>query len=144
MLHRDIKPENMLLEKTGQCKLSDFGTAVLLRASRSDDLPAAEGGGQEIVGTPYYMAPEVVKGEAGAPADVWAIGVTCQQLLTGDLPFQYTNPLAVMWHLAALAEPPPVPDSLPPEAREFIRACLTPEPGARRTAEQLLDFVFLI
>ena len=138
VLHRDVKPQNVLLDTTGHCKLADFGTAALASGAAG----AAAG---EIVGTPHYMAPEVINGAVcAAAADVWAAGVTCRQLLTGGLLFDRTNAMAVMYALATLTEPPAVPAELPEEVRDFLTACLRLDPQARGTADQLLAMPFLI
>eukprot|EP00667_Euglena_gracilis_P001475 EG_transcript_1474 len=75
VLHRDVKPANVLVEHTGACKLADFGTAAMLQHNESH--------GADLVGTPQYMAPEVLEGDVSSAGDIWAVGVTCLQLLTG-------------------------------------------------------------
>eukprot|EP00668_Euglena_longa_P043689 GGOE01058164.1.p1 GENE.GGOE01058164.1~~GGOE01058164.1.p1 ORF type:complete len:1112 (-),score=260.64 GGOE01058164.1:189-3524(-) len=75
VLHRDVKPANVLVEQTGVCKLADFGTAAMLQHNESH--------GADLVGTPQYMAPEVLEGDVSNAGDIWAVGVTCLQLVTG-------------------------------------------------------------
>ena len=79
VLHRDIKPANLLLKKTsGQCKIADFGHAKITFNGRSSSQ----------VGTPNYMAPEVVKGRAhGKEVDYWSLGCVLFELCTGELLF---------------------------------------------------------
>ena len=92
IVHRDLKPENVLVDRNDDLKISDFGTAMLEGARRltwkhlSDSL-----------GTPDYMSPEQVQGERGdARSDVYAWGVMMYEILTGTVPFEGDNWLAVM------------------------------------------------
>eukprot|EP00668_Euglena_longa_P036118 GGOE01046416.1.p1 GENE.GGOE01046416.1~~GGOE01046416.1.p1 ORF type:complete len:1008 (-),score=303.85 GGOE01046416.1:544-3567(-) len=139
VLHRDIKPANVLLDQTGHCKLADFGTAAIIST-----IDRRQTDGATVVGTPAYMAPEVLRGQCGAPADLWALGVTCFQLLTGQLLFQTTNAIAMMFALGTLEQPPSIPASLPREAQAFLRQCLALAPEARGTADGLLQLPFLL
>ncbi len=93
ILHRDLKPENLMLVPTPegeQLKLLDFGVAKLL------DAPGLTRTGQ-MMGTPYYMAPEQIDGRKtiGAPADLYAVGVMAFELLTGEVPFRAASHLDV-------------------------------------------------
>ena len=78
VIHRDIKPENIMITDQGSVRLIDFG---LSKASRTQKLT-------EMAGTPYYMAPEVLKGSYMAEADIWSLGVLLYCLVSGYLPFQ--------------------------------------------------------
>jgi tetratricopeptide (TPR) repeat protein len=108
VVHRDLKPANILLNAKGQPVVTDFGLAKRLAPSAaSSGPPTLEG---ILVGTPAYMAPEQVNGEAGAvgPAtDVYALGVILYELLTGRPPFEG----AVATTLVAVASQPPEPPS---------------------------------
>jgi serine/threonine-protein kinase len=85
MLHRDVKPANVMLSREGEVKLMDFGIA------KGEDDPNLTRAGM-LVGSPSYMAPEVLGGdEAGPAADIWALGVTLYELLTGEKPFRGAN-----------------------------------------------------
>ncbi|GMP38918.1 hypothetical protein CsSME_00009982 [Camellia sinensis var. sinensis] len=79
VVHRDIKPENILLTSCGQMKLADFGLAV--RISNGQSLTG-------VVGSPAYVAPEVLSGEYSEKVDIWGAGVLLHALLVGELPFQ--------------------------------------------------------
>ncbi|MGC4001437.1 MAG: serine/threonine-protein kinase [Anaeromyxobacter sp.] len=82
LLHRDVKPANVMLSRDGEVKLMDFGIA------KGTDDPSLTRVGM-LVGSPSYMAPEVLGGEeAGPAADIWALGVTLYELLTGEKPFR--------------------------------------------------------
>jgi eukaryotic-like serine/threonine-protein kinase len=85
LLHRDVKPANLMVSRDGEVKLMDFGIA------KGEDDPSLTRVGM-LVGSPSYMAPEVLGGEpAGPPADVWALGVTLYELVAGEKPFRGAN-----------------------------------------------------
>lgn len=78
IIHRDLKPENILIENETNVKLADFGFAVINKNE----------GQSRVLGSPLYMAPEIIRGEAYGPAvDIWAVGVITCILLTGRPPF---------------------------------------------------------
>lgn len=82
LLHRDVKPANVMASREGEVKLMDFGIA-----KGEEDASLTRAG--MLIGSPSYMAPEVLAGEdAGPPADLWALGVTLYELLTGEKPFR--------------------------------------------------------
>ncbi|MEK6223109.1 MAG: protein kinase, partial [Chloroflexota bacterium] len=99
IVHRDLKPENMIIDAEGTVKLMDFGLAHTV-ASRI----STEG----IVGTVFYMAPEQAMGkELDGRADLYALGVVLYELVTGELPFEASDPVAVIsQHLHAPLVPP--------------------------------------
>ena len=122
VIHRDIKPANIFLSRTGEAKLGDFGVAHLA------DLGATQTAG--FIGTLAYMAPEQV---TGAPltfaCDVYALGITAFQMLTGRLPFE--GPDFVSDHLGRI---PPPPSSLRPHLHSFdalILRMLEKDPARR-------------
>ncbi|KAK7201365.1 protein kinase [Novymonas esmeraldas] len=91
IVHCDIKPHNVLLAMDGQCKLSDFGSAIARATSsvcKIDDV-------LEMRGTPGYMAPEVARGDVPTmKSDVYSLGITILELLTGKLPWDYAEATA--------------------------------------------------
>jgi serine/threonine protein kinase len=88
IVHRDIKPENILLNRQGQVKIADFGLAKLVGA----DVPTR--GGERVMGTPQYMAPEQVQRPADVDhrADIYSLGVVFYQMLTGEFPAKLAEP----------------------------------------------------
>ena len=100
-MHGDIKPDNLLLSADGNVKIADFGSSRLL---------AGAGTLQRTIGTPAYLAPEIVAGQPyhGRQADIWALGVTLYVLLTGRMPFKVRGgdwsdllERGVTWHVCA-------------------------------------------
>jgi serine/threonine-protein kinase len=92
VVHRDLKPENILMEADATVKLVDFGIALLQGARRLTFRRLST-----EVGTPDYMAPEQVEGDRGdARTDIYALGIMLYEMLTGEVPYQGDNSLAVM------------------------------------------------
>src|SRR5262245_29785906 len=85
VIHRDIKPENILLDKRGHVKIADFGLAKLLGQKAAD---SALTGSRQVMGTPYYMAPEQWERPLAVDhrADIYSLGVVFYEMLTGELP----------------------------------------------------------
>jgi len=138
VIHRDIKPENVLLTQMGVCRLADFGTAMAV------EVPAAEGV-TTLSGTPYYMAPEAVRGEIGPKVDVWALGITVHYMLVGSKPIggDVSNVNAVFYQLAILSRSPEVPTDIPDVAQQFLEGCLCLNPTERPSASDLLRHPFV-
>ena len=124
IVHRDLKPANVLLD-AGQARLADFGIARVAGES-----PATTTG--MVMGTIGFMSPEVIRGEAPGPAcDVYAVGVTLHELLTGAQPFS-GHAVAVMH--SHLDVTPPRPGGMPDRMWALISACLRKDPAARPPA----------
>lgn len=83
-------------------------------------------GSTSIRGTPYWMAPEVIKQTGhGRPADIWSLACTVIEMATGKPPWSnlYSQPVSAMFHIASSKDPPKLPDHLSPEAKDFLMLC---------------------
>ncbi|MFC7041305.1 serine/threonine-protein kinase, partial [Nonomuraea rubra] len=124
VVHRDVKPGNVLLDGvTGQARLTDFGVARIVHGPGLTQTSA-------VIGTPAYLAPEVADGAAaGAPVDVYALGLIIYELLAGRPPFVGDHPMALL-RQHATASPrrlPGMPDSL----WALLAACAAKDPAVR-------------
>ncbi|KAF3789982.1 Mitogen-activated protein kinase kinase kinase 1 [Nymphaea thermarum] len=135
VLHRDIKCANILVDSNGLVKLADFGLA-----KEVDKLHML----QSCKGSAYWMAPEVVNPRKtyGLPADIWSLGCTVLEMLTGQVPYGNLEWTAAIFKIGR-NEPPPVPDHLSKDACDFINQCLQVDPDMRPTAAKLLDHPFV-
>ena len=130
ILHRDVKPSNVLLAEDGTAALSDFGLA------RASDSTRITHDGQ-LVGTPYYLAPELIEGsEATRASDLYALGCLLYECVAGEPPFTGSSPAEIGF--AHLAEAPPDPRARRPELTEDVTlallAALEKDPQARPTS----------
>ena len=114
VIHRDIKPQNALVTRSGDVKVTDFGIA---RAAASPSVTATS----VVLGTAAYMSPEQAQGKTVGPAsDLYSLGVVVYEMLTGALPFEAENPVAVS--LKHINEPAPSPREANPEVPEALDA----------------------
>lgn len=129
LVHRDIKPDNLMVDRSGSVKVADFGLARLLEANTPRMTQAGV-----AMGTPLYMSPEQIEGnEVDARSDLYSLGVTAYQLLTGDPPFTGDTPLSVaVQHLNNAPDPVAVrrPNTPAPLA-EVIDRLLAKSPDDR-------------
>jgi tetratricopeptide (TPR) repeat protein/predicted Ser/Thr protein kinase len=133
IIHRDVKPDNLMVDGAGRIYVMDFGLARVAEGASS---LSATGG---IVGTPSYMSPEQARGErVDARADVWSLGATLYELLSGVPPFQAPNLMQLLARLQE-AEPPPL-RAVDAALAAIVRRCLEKEPSHRyATAAALAD-----
>ena len=127
IIHRDIKPDNIMLARTGEVKVADFGLA---RAS--DEVNLTQVG--MTMGTPLYMSPEQVEGRALDPrSDIYSFGVTCYHMLAGTPPFRGDNALSVaVQHLKTRPEPlEQLRPDLPPGLCRIVHKMLSKDPAQR-------------
>ena len=127
IVHRDLKPSNIIIDSTGTAMLTDFGLAK----GRAYTVLTKPG---QVMGTLDYLAPELVKGEPASPAtDIYALGCTVYECVTGQPPFADKEGIQV--GLAHVASPPPAPsefrDDLSPEFEEALLSALAKDPAQR-------------
>lgn len=102
IIHRDIKPQNVIVNSRGEAKLADFGIAREVSAeTRTFD-------GKNVLGSVHYISPEQAQGQtAGAESDLYSVGVTLYELLTGDVPFKGETTVATaLMHISNIPTPP--------------------------------------
>ncbi|KAM4855625.1 serine/threonine-protein kinase TAO3 isoform X1 [Urocitellus parryii] len=135
LIHRDIKAGNILLTEPGQVKLADFGSASIASPANS------------FVGTPYWMAPEVIlamdEGQYDGKVDVWSLGITCIELAERKPPLFNMNAMSALYHIAQNDSPTLQSSEWTDSFRRFVDYCLQKIPQERPTSAELLrhDFV---
>ncbi|XP_006865521.1 PREDICTED: serine/threonine-protein kinase TAO3 isoform X2 [Chrysochloris asiatica] len=135
LIHRDIKAGNILLTEPGQVKLADFGSASMASPANS------------FVGTPYWMAPEVIlamdEGQYDGKVDVWSLGITCIELAERKPPLFNMNAMSALYHIAQNDSPTLQSNEWTDSFRRFVDYCLQKIPQERPTSAELLrhDFV---
>ncbi|KAL5993558.1 hypothetical protein ACLOJK_014483 [Asimina triloba] len=135
----DIKGANLLVDASGVVKLADFGMAKHLSGTAA---------ALSLKGSPYWMAPEVMHAmmqkDSGydVAVDIWSLGCTIIEMLTGKPPWSEYEGAAAMFKVMK-NESPPIPDTLSPEGKNFLHCCLQRNPVERPSAMQLLDHPFI-
>jgi len=127
VVHCDVNPQNILIGRDGSIKLTDFGIASVMDAERLTDTVTT-------LGTVQYSPPEQAQGEAVAPAaDVYSLGIVMYEMLTGLVPFDGDNPVAiVMQHIQDAPTPPSqLNPAISPALEEIILRCLEKVPKMR-------------
>jgi len=140
LIHRDVKPKNIMMTKDGVAKLADMGLARL-----ATDHQTAQAEAGRAFGTPYYIAPEQIRGEVDIDfrADIYGLGATLYHLVTGRVPFDAPSPAAVMHK--HLKEPLTPPDHINPSLSvglgEVVEVMMAKRPEDRyaSTKDLLLD-----
>ncbi|XVF10578.1 hypothetical protein REPUB_Repub07fG0194700 [Reevesia pubescens] len=135
-VHRDIKGANILVDPNGRVKLADFGMAKHITGS---SCPLS------FKGSPYWMAPEVIKNSNGCnlAVDIWSLGCTVLEMATTKPPWSQYEGVAAMFKIGNSKELPATPDSLSDEGKDFVRQCLQRNPLDRPTASRLLEHPFV-
>lgn len=118
IIHRDIKPSNVLLRDRLHVYLADFGLAKHLDIDSDSDITQTG----ILIGTPEYMAPELIDQPASISSDLYALGIVLYQMLTGSVPFKSATPMGIYWkHLQEL---PPAPSTLNPAIEPAVEQVL--------------------
>lgn len=136
-IHRDIKSDNTLITRTGQVKLADFGFAA--------QLTEKEAKRNTVIGTPFWMAPEVCRGlDYGTQVDIWSTGVLAIECAEGAPPLLQETQMKAMFIIATKG-PPTLKrqDEWTDELSDFIRRCTIIDPAKRATAAEMLQHPFL-
>ncbi|KAH7840575.1 hypothetical protein Vadar_018785 [Vaccinium darrowii] len=135
VIHRDIKGANILTTKEGLVKLADFGVAT--------KLTEADVNTHSVVGTPYWMAPEVIEmSGVCAASDIWSVGCTVIELLTCVPPYYDLQPMPALFRIVQ-DEHPPIPDGLSPDITDFLRQCFKKDARQRPDAKTLLSHTWI-
>jgi serine/threonine protein kinase len=129
VIHRDIKGANILTTKEGLVKLADFGVATK-QQNLSDG---------SVVGTPYWMAPEVIElSGASTASDIWSLGCTVIELIDGKPPYHKLAPMPALFRIVN-DDHPPLPEGCSPLVRSFFKECFQKDPNLRVSAKKLLN-----
>jgi len=142
IIHRDVKAANLLLTEKGECKLADFGVS-----KRLDNTLAKT---RTLIGTPYWMAPEVVDSKKRThsgynyTADIWSLGITCIECADGRPPLAHAHPMRALFLIPQ--QPPPTlknPKIWPTEFVDFLAKCLIKDYKIRPSASDMLQHPFI-
>jgi serine/threonine protein kinase len=166
VVHRDVKCDNVLLAGDHRVKLSDFGASKVVGGGSGGGGPTSRGA-QTMIGTPCFMAPEVLLGGGqggamsesmeniivnydegyGRRADVWSLGIAVLEMLEcGKMPWPahvMNSPGAILLHISDPSSLPLIPNRLSDEGKEFVKLCCVRNPLQRATCDELLQHPWL-
>ena len=137
IIHRDIKSDNILINNQGEVKISDFGFCALIREEQDKR--------NTMVGTPYWMAPEVVNRQNyDQKIDIWSLGIMIIEMVDGEPPYMNETPLRALYLIAKNGTPDfKTEDGLCELGKDFMYKCLIYSPQDRPSAEKLLTHQFI-
>lgn len=144
IVHRDVKGANILIGNHGDAKLADFGCCRQIEQLHN----TMTGSLHEVKGSVFWMAPEVLRMQAGRRSDVWSTGCTVIEMLTAHPPWpnlrQGRSSLAqALQRIADGPDPPPLPEDLPDDCSAFLKECLIRDHQKRPYADVLLQHHFV-
>jgi len=136
-IHRDIKSDNILLNSLGEIKIADFGYAAQLTQEKQKR--------RTVVGTPYWMAPELIRGhDYGQKVDIWSLGIMLREMIEGEPPYMEYPPLRALFLITTKGIPPLNEEvKYSPQLVRFYSRCLEKEVEKRPTADELLQDPFM-
>ncbi|KAI0012618.1 cell division control protein [Xylariaceae sp. FL0662B] len=136
VIHRDIKGANILTTKDGKVKLADFGVSTSTLAGPDKEA--------QVVGTPYWMAPEIIELSGATPAsDIWSLGCTVIELLSGKPPYHHLQAMPALFAIVN-DDHPPLPEGVSSAARDFLIQCFQKDPNLRVSARKLLKHNWIV
>lgn len=128
IIHRDVKPQNVMITSRGKAKLTDFGIARDVRASTRTF------SGKSVLGSVHYISPEQAQGDkVTESSDIYSVGVTLYEMLTGTVPFTADSTVSVaLMHLQSKPEPPILRNpSIPPSLNDIVLKAMAKDPTDR-------------